>query len=792
MSSPSSWLRPPSGLLRRIRWLFLLCSVLNVVAVLPMLVWKSDAAPVLRIAGFAGAAVLCIYWIRSYARSRFWSAGELIELAALGALCLSLRQTDTALGVIYCGLYFRALYGSWRRVILIALVFGVCYLGPGLLDPLVRIPMSETAQQVMGFAISSSVMALVASFGSSHERAALRERALSQAGAALVAATGPADIYAATLTGVRALLPAIDLTRVSLSVAIPDTSELTVVSSEGSEAEHAFGRSIDLRRVPPPFQLSRTTRQIVVDVEGAAHLGKALGFRTHPGIVVATPLRSREQLLGVLVIETPKKLPEEFADAINTLAAESGLALETMRLTEHLRHDIAKREALEGELAHRAYHDTLTELPNRALLVERLQHALARGARVSTRPVLVFIDLDDFKLVNDSLGHTLGDELLVSVSQRLRAAIRAGDTAARLGGDEFVLLLEDIGDPTVATGVVERFLSRLQEPFILDGHEVFVGASVGIAFSRGEGTLPDDLLREADVAMYLAKTAGKRRYVVYEPSLEAQPLERLELESDLRRALERGELRLHYQPIVDLEQDRLCGVEALLRWQHPSRGLVPPAEFIPVAERNGLIVPVGRWALRQACVDTKAWQDEHPDAEPLVVSVNLSARQFLDPALVADVDRALADAGLDAACLKLEITESTAMEAGIGTIETFQALKGLGVQLAIDDFGTGYSSLSYLKRFPVDTLKIDRSFVDGLGRDVQDTAIVRSVIALARSLNLNVTAEGIETPEQWQELRDLACDQGQGYYFARPQPSVDAALFRASKSERSEPNSAAA
>jgi diguanylate cyclase (GGDEF)-like protein len=430
----------------------------------------------------------------------------------------------------------------------------------------------------------------------------------------------------------------------------------------------------------------------------------------------------------------------------------------------------SQRKALECELAHRAFHDPLTELPNRALLAERLGQALARGTRSGRTAAVLCIDLDDFKVVNDSLGHRLGDHLLVSVAQRLRACVRPGDTAARLGGDEFAVLLEDLNCEDEAVGVAERFLDRLQEPFVLEGHEVFVGASVGIAGSRGTDSLPDDVLREADVAMYAAKRKGKGHYVLFDLAMQTRPRERLALERDLRWALQRGEFRLHYQPIVDLVSGEIQGVEALLRWQHPERGLVPPNEFIPLAEETGLIVPIGRWVLLEACMQLQAWQ---PGAD-LFVSVNLAARQFMDPGLVEDVaaaPRPTAPAGLPPACLKLEITESAAMEAGIGTLQTFQALKGLGVQLAIDDFGTGYSSLSYLKRFPVDTLKIDRSFVDGLGQDPQDTAIVQSVIALARSLSLSVTAEGIETPRQLEELVALRCDEGQGYYFARPQPS---------------------
>jgi predicted signal transduction protein with EAL and GGDEF domain len=357
------------------------------------------------------------------------------------------------------------------------------------------------------------------------------------------------------------------------------------------------------------------------------------------------------------------------------------------------------------------------------------------------------------------------------VAQRLRASIRLGDTAARLGGDEFILLLEDLDDPADAVAVVEHFLKRLQEPFQIGGREVAVGASIGVAFTAAEGLLPEDLLRQADVAMYAAKARGRGHYILYDPSMDAYPRERLELEADLRRALERGELLLYYQPIVELATGRIAGVEALLRWHHPERGLVAPAQFIPLAEETGLIVPIGRWVLHEACRQAQAWRQRYPAAPPLVVSVNLSGRQFQHPCLVDDVATALRETGLEPSCLKLEITESVAMEAGPTTVQILQALRGLGVQLAIDDFGTGYSSLAYLRRFPVNTLKIDRAFVDGLGQEEQDTAIVQSVLALARTLGLSVTAEGVEAPEQIAELRALACDEGQGYYFASPQPA---------------------
>ena len=431
--------------------------------------------------------------------------------------------------------------------------------------------------------------------------------------------------------------------------------------------------------------------------------------------------------------------------------------------------DVSERKALEDELAYRAYHDALTELPNRTMLVDRLRHALARSTRSRAMAGVLFIDLDDFKVVNDSLGHNLGDQLLVSVAQRLRACVRPGDTVARLGGDEFIVLLEDLTDISEASPVAERVLEQLQTAFHMEDRELVISASIGMALSGPDSVLPDDLLRNADVAMYAAKTRGKGHWVLYEAGMNTRPLDRLELEADLRRALERDELRLHYQPIIDLPTGKTCGVEALLRWEHPRRGLIQPADFIPLAEDTGMIVPIGRWALREAARQGRAWLQRNPARNDFAITVNVSSRQFQHPGLIEDVEAALREAKLPARNLRLEITESVAMEAGEITIQTLQALKGLGVQLAIDDFGTGYSSLAYLKRFPVDALKIDRTFVDGLGHDVQDTAIVRSVITIAKSLQLAVTGEGVETFDQLSELRELNCDEAQGFFFARPQ-----------------------
>jgi diguanylate cyclase (GGDEF)-like protein/PAS domain S-box-containing protein len=431
--------------------------------------------------------------------------------------------------------------------------------------------------------------------------------------------------------------------------------------------------------------------------------------------------------------------------------------------------DITQRKAFERELSRLAFSDTLTGLPNRALMQDRLTHALARAERQLRRVAVLFLDLDRFKVVNDSLGHASGDALLVEVANRLSACLRTGDTAARLGGDEFTVLLEDLVDESQALEVAERIADALRLPVLLDGREVFVSASIGIALSS-PNIGADGVLRNADLALYRAKADGRARYAMFDPSMEARALERLEVETDLRHALDRHELRVFFQPVVDLESGHVNEVEALVRWDRPGRGIVSPTAFIPIAEETGLIVQIGQWVLEEACRWANRWQTYSASQQPLVVSVNLSARQFQHPELLADIERALRETGLDPRLLKLEITESVVMQDAEATIQTLQALKALGIRVAIDDFGTGYSSLSYLKRLPVDTLKIDRSFVNGLGHDAQDTAIVDSVVALARTLRLSVTGEGVETQAQARHLRQLGCERGQGFLFSVPLP----------------------
>jgi diguanylate cyclase (GGDEF)-like protein/PAS domain S-box-containing protein len=442
--------------------------------------------------------------------------------------------------------------------------------------------------------------------------------------------------------------------------------------------------------------------------------------------------------------------------------------------------DVTERNAMEGQLHHQAFHDPLTGLPNRALFMDRLEHALTLAYRRGSKVAVLFIDLDNFKVINDSLGHNAGDQLLIAVAERLKACLRPEDTAARLGGDEFTILVEDIASVGEVVRIAGRIADTLRPPFALEEQEVFPTVSTGIALSNSAYEQPADLLRHADLAMYRAKHRGKARYEVFEPSMGANAVERLLLETGLRRALVRQQFRVYYQPIVALDNDKIAGVEALVRWEHPKRGLLAPEAFLSVAEETGLIVRIGQWVLREAGKQARIWQERYPGTPPLTVSVNLSTREFFHPKLVAEV---LDESEIDPASLQLEITEGAMKTNGtFSTDLTLRNLKRIGVQLAIDDFGLGYSSLSYLKRFPVDFLKIDRSFIAGLGGgpdvdSTKDTEIVRAMIQLTHALGLRVIAEGVETSEQLERLRNMDCDLAQGNYFSEPLPSEDLAVI---------------
>jgi diguanylate cyclase (GGDEF)-like protein/PAS domain S-box-containing protein len=458
--------------------------------------------------------------------------------------------------------------------------------------------------------------------------------------------------------------------------------------------------------------------------------------------------------------------------------------------------DVTAQKRLEAQLQHNAFHDSLTGLANRALFADRLEHALARSDRRAGSVAVLFVDLDDFKAVNDGSGHTAGDQLLLAVADRLRRELRPGDTIARLGGDEFAVLLEDAGDAGQAQVAADRMLATLAEPFTgleaVPGEQVRISASVGIALGAGAHDSAE-LLRHADVAMYAAKEAGKSRSAVFAPDMDSAIIGQLRLKGELTRAVERGEFTVHYQPTVELATGRFAGVEALVRWNHPERGLVPPLEFIPLAEQTGLIVPIGRFVLREACRQMRTWQLRHPSRPPMKVSVNLSARELDEPGLVGAVRDALNDSGLDPASLVLEITESLLLVDLPATVRKLLELRALGVRLAVDDFGTGYSSLAYLQNLPVDILKIDKSFVDRIGTSSEDETgddgarqpvMVSAISQLGHALNLQLVAEGIEQPQQVSTLRRLDCQFGQGYLFARPLPAEALTALLAEQAER--------
>ncbi len=720
------------------------------------------------------------------------------------------------------------------------------------------------------------------------QESAAREKALREAGAALVTATNREGIYAAALKAARSLAGPDAAVRVCAM--LDDEQEtFTVVDGAGGPVD-AVGNTFpfsDIAEWKRERLLERHSYQVLVY---ESTLGVPLGL-SEDGALHVAPLFIRDELRGLMIVVVPATLSRAITEGLDALSSQVSLALDSAALTEDLlfqrnearfaslvknasdvvtlvepdttvryaspstlrvlglepagltgtkfadlvhpddktrvlsflttigereghtgliefriRHedghylfaetlrtsllhdtnvkgivlntrDISERKAFEEQLSHQAFHDSVTNLANRALFRDRVTHAVERQQR-DHRPIAVlFMDLDDFKTINDSLGHAAGDQLLRDVGERLKGCLRAADTAARMGGDEFAILLEDGGDGVQAADVADRIMEVLQEPFHLDANEVFVRGSVGIAIAEGdeEGAEggAEEIMRNADVAMYMAKENGKGRYQMFEPAMHDTALKRLELKADLQRALEHGEFHLFYQPVIELETGRIIGVEALIRWFHPQRGLVPPLDFIPLAEETGLIVPIGRWVLREACRYAIELQARFPNDPAYHMAVNLSARQLQRPEIVDEVRLILDETGLDPVSLTLEITESVMMADMELSIERLGELKQLGVQLAVDDFGTGYSSLNYIRRFPVDILKVDKSFVDGVSDGGEASALTAAVIELAAILNLKPVAEGIERADQLQRLLELKCDLGQGFYFAKPLPSEE-------------------
>lgn len=446
-----------------------------------------------------------------------------------------------------------------------------------------------------------------------------------------------------------------------------------------------------------------------------------------------------------------------------------------VRTNDQLQIELTERKRVEEQLAYNALHDPLTDLPNRALLLDRLRQAMERFKRHKNfRYAVIFLDLDRFKVINDSLGHNVGDLMLIESAHRLVSCVRSEDTVARLGGDEFVILLEGLEDSKVYIQIVNRIQQELSKPAVLGDHNVFTSISMGIVLDATGYGHPDEILRDADIAMYRAKRMGRGRFEIFDQSMLDGAMSRLEMETELRKAMEEKEFILHYQPIHDLENNRIIGFEALVRWKHPERGIIPPEDFIPLAEETGLIVPMGYWILNEACRQIRSWQIEYPSKPALTMNVNFSTRQFTDMNLVEKIVEILDNNNLEAGSLKMELTESLIVEDSESTSITLMKLNELGIQVHIDDFGTGYSSLGYLHKLPIDTLKIDRTFISRLGSDASGSEIVQTIMALAHGLGMQVIAEGVETDEQLSELKSMHCDYVQGFLLAKPVDNMEA------------------
>lgn len=496
---------------------------------------------------------------------------------------------------------------------------------------------------------------------------------------------------------------------------------------------------------------------------------------------------------GVDYISKPIKVEEVLARVKNQITLQSAKAkiselnqelekrvhqrtLELRNANQKLRQEIIERQRVQQQLVYDALHDGLTGLPNRTLLMERIDFTIGHAQRnPGYMYALLFIDLDRFKIINDSLGHLIGDKLLVAVSNLLQECLRESDIVARLGGDEFVILLDGISHPQDATLIGERIQQKLRAPFELQGQHIFTTASIGIVFGSVEYSSASNLLRDADIAMYRAKAKGKARYEIFDQTMYYETLKLVELENNLRLALKRNEFVLHYQPIMSLDNDQLVGFEALIRWQHPTRGSISPDEFIPIAEDTGLILDIGEWLLGEACQQLQKWQQEFasiPQIASLKMNINLASQQLQQPNFIEKLDQILQQTGLNGNSLKLEITESVLLEPQGSVQNTLQQIRNRNIKLSLDDFGTGYSSLSYLRRFPIDNLKIDRSFIEQMNFDSENFEIVRVIITLAKTLGMDSISEGIETYQQLEQLKALGCEFGQGYLFSPPLPAA--------------------
>ncbi|NJK55498.1 MAG: EAL domain-containing protein [Pleurocapsa sp. SU_5_0] len=502
-------------------------------------------------------------------------------------------------------------------------------------------------------------------------------------------------------------------------------------------------------------------------------LDKVKAFEVGGVDYISKPIQVKEVLARVknqIALQLAKAEITELNQDLERRVYQRTIKLKTV--VQKLRQEINERQRIQQQLIHDALHDSLTGLPNRALLIERIEFTIAHAKRnPDYRYGLLFIDLDRFKVINDSLGHLIGDQLLIAVSNLLQECVRENDLVARLGGDEFVILLDGIKSVKDATLIGERIQQRMRSPFELQNQNIFTSASIGIVFSSVEYHNSADLMRDADIAMYRAKDKGKARYTIFDQTMYDETLKLVELENNLRFALKRNELMMHYQPIISLDSNKLVGFEALIRWQHPERGSISPVEFIPIAEDTGLILEIGEWLLREACQQLQTWRQQFasiPEIGSLKMSINLASQQLQEPEFISKLDQILGDTGLDGSSLRLEITESVLIEPEGSIQDTLRQIKNRNIKLSIDDFGTGYSSLSYLRRFPIDNLKIDRSFIQQMNFDSENFEIVRLIITLAKTLGMKTISEGVETSLQLNQLKGLGCEFAQGYLFSIP------------------------
>ncbi|MBV9042412.1 MAG: EAL domain-containing protein [Acidimicrobiia bacterium] len=864
-------LRPPKPLLERVRWTFLMFSLISGCLLLIAIFSNHTTSVAVQATGILALAGLSWLWVEEYRRS-LSAKWDLVEAAGLIAAALAVGNPLFMLLLLYGRVSFRTFSPSVRDAVTAGVVFFFAFFAPVLILDASGLQLVFLAS---GFPLCVVIMNTLHQTLDRLERSVEREQILRVAGAALVSATDRADIYEPSLLAAVSLLD--DSASGAATVAIADESGALVAVTSADGHPLPDGTLNDL--LPTLVAAGLTNGEpFAVETAQLAGLADALGFRDGPQVAVI-PVLLRKRVGGAIFAELSAPLAPDAVRSLQAVGTQLGLAIERANLTDELHeqrsedrfrslvqsswdviaitdadstiryvspsvtrvlgfepsvlvgrglrefihpddraaaakartetlamgrpsvsdcrvqhrdeswrhmevtttnllrdenvggivvnlHDVTDRRKLEQELRHQAFHDPLTRLANRALFHDRIGHALARAARQGEPVTVLFLDIDDFKMVNDSLGHIAGDTLLKAVSERLASCIRPSDTAARFGGDEFAVLLED----TPLEGaclVANKVLQAMRAPFVVQDREMYVSASIGVAPASVDSTDPGDLLRDADVAMYAAKSEGKACYSVYEPSMHAKVVQRVEVTADLQRALERDELVVHYQPIVDLATEEIRAVEALVRWRHPERGMVPPLEFIPVAEETGLIVPIGRWVLERACRDMAEWRARHPERS-LYAHVNVSVNQM--HSVLEDTRRSLATTGAKPESIVLEVTESVMVHDTDLVVATLRDLRALGVRISLDDFGTGYSSLSYLKRLPIDLLKIDKAFVHGIAGDAEESSLGRAVVHIAKTLDLETAAEGIETEEELAALKSLGCGFGQGFLFSKPLP----------------------